>query len=258
MVPVFEYIPIFGDTSKAELAVVSISGISTKHDDTHTDRGRLYGSITGGGSYTLNIYSSVTRDSGSLVLSGTVGAVGQYFNLTAQNTSGMTARALIKSYTADDAGLIFIPTFAVDIDVMISASACATMPGYDATYGLAYFHAMAMREILTTSLPGVLPNLFGGKGLASFVPTSSGIELPDLTRLANIDQLRVAQSDLVKGLSARDQEHTAEFAAMMKAAFARFDATMKNIGMINKAEDIAEKGEEAEASGVSVAPWSRV
>lgn len=255
--PVFEYVLILGgDRAKAHLKVAFLAGISTAHDSADTDNGRLYASVTRpGGVYTLDVYSSRTRSGPSRVLTGTAPALREYFDLEAANDSGMSGRAWLEDYAADDNGVILVPTFATDRDVYAGAEAAAAMPGYDDGYGLAYFHAMAVRDILTSELPRQVPNLFGGDGLAEFVPQGpEGPELPDLRDLgANVDQLRVAQATLVKALSAEQAEHVEQFAAMAKAARGRFDAAMKQLGEANTKAAAAREAEAKAAAAAEAA-----
>lgn len=243
--PSYEYVPILGATG-ATLRVVSIDGISTKHGDTKTDRGRLYAKVTKPGSYQLDVYSRFTRQAGELVMTGTVATLATYFDLAAANTSGMTGQAIVDSYSADDSGIVLLPTFAVDHDVLIGTTDIAAMPGYDATYGLGYFHAQAMRQILAADLPRATPHLFGGVGLAAFVPTAVAASMPLLSTIANADQLRVAQASLVKALSAEQAEHLVEWRDIAAAARSRYEGAINNLAEANLKDE--DEGDETDAN----------
>jgi hypothetical protein len=248
-VPAFEYVPILPATSAVQVAM--LSGLSTRHGSTFSDRGRLYGTLSG---LTLTLYSSPAKS--TPVLTGTASAAGSYFDLSPASGSGMTGRAILTA-SGTETNLVVVPTFAVDEDVMLSATAAAKLPGYDSTYGLAHLHAQAMRQIVASSLPAAMPWLFGGSGAGAFVPHLTGIRLPDLSRLANIDQLRRAQAELTKGLSARESEHVAEFAAIMEQCLQRFDDLMKAAAAANPQEQTAAQAGQAQTAGISVGSWSR-
>lgn len=249
----FEYVPVIQDTSAAKLKVVSISGLSTKHGDAHHTRGRLYGQVTAG--YKLDVYADPAR--ASKVLSGTGSAYGEYFDLTAENGSGLSGRAIIESFSST-ATPILIPTFAIDADVIVAQSACAQLPGYDESDGLAAFHAAAMREILTAGLPAILPALFGGNGLAAFTPDAVGIELPDLRLLANPDMLRVAQGHLAKALSAREAETAVEWQKIAEVEYQRYAQAMDRLAALNLDEKEAAADEAPrQTGGAASGSWLR-
>jgi hypothetical protein len=171
----------------------------------------------------------------------------------------MAGQAILRSHTADYRGLILVPTFATDVDVYTSPSASASLPGYDAEYGLAYLHAQAMREIMTTGLPGAVPALFGGDGLATFVPTDVDAELPDLRQIASVDNLRVAQVNLVKALGAEQAEGVEGWMKVAENARKRYDAVMERLAALNT-KDEEEAAEELESSGgdIGVTTFARI
>lgn len=252
--PVFEYVPVFGDPNKGTVRVASLAGVSTKHGAKHNDRGRLYGTLTKpAADYTLSLYSDLART--QKVAEGTVAALGTWFDLAAQNASGISGRAVVDAYGADDTTILVLPTFATDRDVLIDAASCSKMPGWEGAWGLSDLHAQAVREILTSAIPAKLPHLCGGSGLASFVPHLAGSTLPDLTKLANVDHLRLAQAALVKALSAEQREHLEEFAAIAAAARQRYEDLMDGLAAANKPEEDEAAGEES--GGLGVGTWTR-
>jgi hypothetical protein len=254
--PVFEYVPTLCDAAKATVRVLSIVGLSTKHDAVTSDRGRLYGAISGGN--TLNLYADALQGGSSLVLTGVAAAIGSIFPLTAANGSGMSGRAIIDAYSGDDASIVVLPTFATDPDVRREVHTAQQLPAYHAAWGLAYFHADAMRTILTSALPAELPHLYGKTGLSAFVPQASAATLPDLRLLANADQLRLAQANLTEALSCKQSIHIPSFRDMYNEAMARFDAGMAALKAANVQEQVAAVAEQAEdLSGISVSSFSR-
>lgn len=254
----FEYVAVLGDNAKAHVRVVSLDGISTKHGNAKTDRGRLYGRVTFAGLvYTLQLYSDVGRGADKLVAQGTTSELGAYFDLAQQLASGITGRAVLASYAQDYAGLVLVPTFAVDRDVAVDQPSAKALggPGYDdAAYGLAEYHAAAMRTLVCSDLPAQVPHLFGKIGTAAFVPTMDGVELPDLRTIAGVDHLRQAQGELVKAMAAEAQEHLEEFAAIGVAARGRYQRHLDNLKAANVVE--AEAVDVADSAGVSTSTFT--
>jgi hypothetical protein len=247
--PTFDYVPIFGGAT-AKLGSLIVQGVSTKHGDTKTDRGRLYVKLVKvDPTYTLTLHSAASRSDGSKVASGTVAALSTFFDLAVQNSSGISGQASIASYESDDSTMVAVPTFAMDPDVFVQAAYVANMPGYDTTYGLGYFHARAMRQLLTTDLPRAVKFLYpGGVGLAAFVPTDPAVTLPDLTQLA--------QAQLAKAMSAEESGHMEEWATMATAARERFDEIMAALADANTKDEEA-GDQDATNQSVSVGTWER-
>ncbi|HLL88758.1 MAG TPA: hypothetical protein VK324_05605 [Tepidisphaeraceae bacterium] len=258
-VPQFNYVPVLADSEKVRLSVVTLAGVSTKHGSTDTDRGRLYGTAAAqpGGAVRLSLFAKVSKPADALVLKGE-GAVGEYFDLVEQNGSGMEGQARIDAHAADDAGIVVVVTFASDRDVVLAAAEAAAMPGFDDAYGLAELHATAVQTIMTEALPAAVPHLFGGRGMSAFVPHAADAAFPDLRKLANADQLRVAQGNLVKALSFEQREHLEEFAAIAAAARVRFDEAMGRLQAGNKpADDAAATQLPTATAGVSFGSFTR-
>lgn len=250
MTPTFEYVSVFSNASAGALSVTAVSGLSTRHDATTSDRGRLYGVMNlSAGVYGLTLYSDRVRT--AAVLAGTTSGLGTEFALAGANGSGLSGYARIDSYVADDNTVVAIPTFAVDADVLVNSSACARLPGFDPRFGMAYFHAQAVRQMLSADLPAYLPNLYASKsGISGYVPGFGVVPMPDLTGLANVDHLRMAQSALVKYRSAVEAEHTAEYADMAKLEMERYIKLLEAMRTLSILETEA-ADEEAATESVS-------
>jgi hypothetical protein len=230
----FDVIPIIQDGTGVRIAAVTLAGVSTAHDATDTDNGRMYGVITPEEpGYRLDVYSSIDQTPGSMLASGAVDTVDKGFVLQSAGESGVTGRARLTGSGAQIAPAILLVSFALDVDVMKSAEQLATMPGYDPVYGLAAFHASAMRQMMLSDLPSAVPGLFAGLKQSPFVPLR-GTEYPDLTKLESPDALREAQAALVKAMSAEELEHTAEFADMASAARERYTSLIATIRESNQ------------------------
>jgi hypothetical protein len=238
--PKFDVVPIIQDRSGVFIGFATIAGLSTKHDSTDTDNGRIYFNVLqAGGEYVVTLFNDPTYLVGSEIASGS-GTIGNLFQLAEENASGVTARIRLDGAGASANGII-IPTFALDVDVFKNQNDAAAMPGYDPDYGLAMFHAAAMRRIMTSDLPSALPDLYRNSGLSAFVPLGSAVTLPDLSTIESPEALRDAQANLVKSLSAQESEHLEAFAEMADAARARFVTALAAFKAANapKAEEKA-------------------
>lgn len=255
-IPVFDVVPIIQNRNGIRIGIVTVAGVSTKHDSAHTDNGRMYADTVnaGGGAWRLDLFSDFARSPGSLIARGTAPAVGQYFALDEQNGSGVTGRARLDGSGNATYPAVVIPTFAVDADVYKNPDHAAAMPGYDETYGLALFHAAAMRQILTSDLPSVSPDLYRGSTISAFVPMDVAAELPDLQRVQSSESLRAAQADLVKALSTQESEHLQEWEDVAALARERYAAALRTFAAANapKAAEV-----KAAATGISFGTFIR-
>jgi hypothetical protein len=254
--PIFDVVPIIQSRDGIRIGVVTVAGVSTAHNSSHTDNGKMYADIVavGGGSYRLDLWSDYARGGGSLVARGTAPAVGQYFAIAEQNASGITGRARLDGEGAPVASPIVVVSFAVDADLFKEQNDAASLPGYDTTFGLAAFHAAAMRRLLTSDLPSAVPELFRGKKLAAFTPLALGTEFPDLSQIQNPESLRDAQANLVKSLSAQEAEHLEEFRELAELARERFAAA---IGAFRSANAPAVEAVATANNAISFGTWRR-
>jgi hypothetical protein len=238
----FTAIPIIQDRAGVRLSYATVAGVSTKHGANSTDSGKLYGTIVddGAGAYHLDLFADFAKSAPSKRLTSAPAALGTYFDLTEVNASGMTGRARIDGAGALASPLLIL-SFATDLDVFKDQARAATMPSYDPTYGLAAFHADAMRRILLNDLPAAIPELFRTLKISAFVPASAGAELPDLTKLESAESLRSAQGDLVRALAAAEANYVEEFAEIERMARAAYAEDMRSIAAANapESEDVA-------------------
>jgi hypothetical protein len=224
-----------------------------KHGSTQNDRGWLYGRVSAGP--TLDLFADTARTVDRRVATGGA-AVGTPFALASVNASGLTGLATIDLDTPAD--FLVVPSFAADIDVAVNPLFVQQLPGFDSTYGLSYLHAEAHRDLLTLHLPGVIPHLFGGLGMANFVPADPGsVLLPDLKRMASIDQLRAIQARLVKHKSATQAEHLAEFAKIRDDTWTWLERALLALGAANTLDEQIGIVAEVDNSSYSVGEWQR-
>jgi hypothetical protein len=233
--PPFEYVAAFG-RGREQIRGLSLVGINTKHGAENTQRGRLWARVEAvpAGGFAFSVYNAGTFDPSALVATVTGADRQGWLDFTGGGLSG----SVYLDYSAD-ASLLIVPTFAVDRDVFLDPAAAAGMPGYDPANGLTAFHAEAVRQLMTIHLPARLPNLFGGSGLSAFAPGDPAAPpptIPDLSKIANVDQLRSIQATLVKALAAEQSNHLREFAEMATAAYARADALLGELDLANTAD----------------------
>lgn len=233
--PSFRFIPLLGDPSKALLRLVRIDGLSTVHNDAHSDAGTLYVSITGTPTV-VTCYADMDRT--AAVLQGTAPAPGQAFALSQLNGSGLSGSAVLESYAAPDLDAVALVSLAGDADVALDLTDAQAMKGYDGTYGLAFLHAQAQRDVLCTHLPARVPHLYPGKvGINGYTPGQlSSRDIPDLRRIAGWGQLREAQAAYVKARSFQQAEHLEEAREVASEASKRFMALMDDIAKANVIE----------------------
>lgn len=266
----FEYIPVIQDTSKMRIQVASCAGFSTRQAGASTGGGRLYGTLefeVGFHTATASFYRDTARSDLLVATVVPVADVGAWITTDA-TADGEIIRFRIKEFNGATAEavdaiaairFIAIVSFAVDADVASADASLALFPGYDAEDGLAHYHALAMREILTVDLPARVPNLFGGLGLATFLSAEpEEVELPDLRTLVNADALRMAQAALTKAMSAEENEHQQEWRDIAEMARARYAAVMDSIEAANapKESDAADTRPD-ESVGTSFGRFNR-
>lgn len=261
MAPSFRYIPVLGNAANADMRVTRLDGLSTRHGDPDSDRGTLYGSITGAaaGPWTVSLFADIDR--AITVLTGSVATLGTRFNLARPGgkTTGPTlAVVTLKSYSAADTDIVVLPTFAVDEDVLLHCDAAAKLGGWDRAYGLAFLHVQAMREVLGSILPATVPHLYHGRvGLSNFVPSQSGPDLPDLRKLANAGQLREICACLVKAKGSEQFEHLEEYAAVAKAARERLSVLVEEVLAANVKEAEAKEEEQSDVGSFEFGTMTR-
>jgi len=262
-IPVFDFIPIIQESGKVRLRVVVLSGVSTRHESPSTRDGKIFARITPNwpvqDQFTFEGFTDPARLPADRVLYGVALNAGEQFELVEDNSSGMSGKAIIDDGTREVVNPILIVSFATDEDVFGSYRFAQGMPGYDSSYGLAAYHARAMRQILTSILPEAVPQFYAGKTLSAFEPLASADELPELGLIRNPAALEKLQADLVKQLSAEEAENTEEFADMADKARQRVAAGLKSIALANPLPEDLPPENQPPGAGVVVqfGSWKR-
>lgn len=226
--PTLDIVPVITDRNGSHVAAVVIYGLSTK-GDSKSESGKLFVDMISGGGYTVEVFADYART--IKIMTGNTMNLDVYFPLTAFGGSGVTGKMML-SGSGEPKSAILIPTFNLDADVFHNVNYAPKFPGYDAMYGLAHYHAAAMRRMMISDLPASLPNLYRGKKISAFVPLSGG-ELPDLSDIAAPDSLRDAHALLVKHLAAREASHVEEFREIATDALDEYTMALKQFSAAN-------------------------
>lgn len=166
----------------------------------------------------VSIHNAFPISDDNKVCGNDAAAIGVMSDLLEANDSGITGNIIVRSLSGA-ADVVLIVSFATDEDVLSDRVALSAYPGFDDAFGLTAIHAQVMRELMTSTLPSILPNLFGGALINSFVPMAlSDSTLPDLSTIVNPDALRQAQARLVEFHSAAQKKYVEEWAAIATAA----------------------------------------
>lgn len=255
----FEYIPVISKESELIIRFAAIRNLSTVGAGSgagtgSTDRGRMFGKVDlSGDTLTISLYKDVARSVEICKATATADDIGEWVEMGtgAQGTHDESARVMVVSLPGDgdrSANFICFPSFADDADVYPDPNSVAALPGYDTgaeggsepdlARGLAIYHAKAVKQILTTSLPSAIPHLFGGGALSALVPMDeSEISFPDIREIANVDSLREAQAQLVLAMAAGANRHLREYADIADAARERFNELIEEIRAANEPDD---------------------
>jgi hypothetical protein len=177
-----------------------LSGIRTRQGAENTDGGVLWLDMSRtGDTVTADLYKDSARDASDKVATGSadvsgIDGGGQYaakLNLTEANSSGVSGSFRIHRYLADGVCPVQV-ALCVDEDLDALWDGIESLGGYDATCGCAEFIRLATEDVLA-KVSAMLQDQLGGYGAAEawFITDASRIH-PDLRRVANPAQLRVA------------------------------------------------------------------
>lgn len=178
-----------------------LSGVKTLEGGQNTDDGVVWLKTTSDGDdVTCALYKDDGLASGNQVASATAVDVSGCDNtgenavevtFTAANSSGLSGSMWIHSYEGDDSCPVQV-ALCTDEDLDSLWDAIGDLPGYDETHGLAEFIRVAGDDVL-----GKVARIFeaqvGGYGTAeAWYITDASRAYPDLRKIANPGQLRIA------------------------------------------------------------------
>ena len=177
-----------------------LAGIATKEGAENTDSGVLWLKTTkSGNTVTADIYKDDGCASANKVASGTVsiaggngtGANAAECSVTESESSGISGSFWVHQYTGDDTCGVQV-ALCVDEDLDALFDGIEGLTGYDSTNGCAEFIRIAGEEVLS-AVSRIFRDALGGYGSpeAWFI-TDASRSYPDLRRIANPAQLRIA------------------------------------------------------------------
>jgi len=197
-----------------------LSGIKTSKGAGNTDMGTLWVEISrSGDTVTANLYKSDQCESSDRVATGTAdvsaidgsGENAAEVELSEVNSSGIAGSFWIHRHENDGACPVQV-ALCVDEDLDSLWDGIESLPGYDATHGCAEFIRLAGEEVLA-KVEAMFRNQLGGCGSAeAWFITDASRSLPDLRRIANPGQLRIACAhralEIATGRSHMMADHT--------------------------------------------------
>jgi hypothetical protein len=192
----------YEDRAKYHTSRWRLAGVKTKEAAENTDSGVLWLKCTkSGDTVTATLYKDDGVAAGNAVATGTAdvsGCNGTGENavecvLTASNTSGLSGSFWFHTYSTDATAPVQV-ALCVDEDMDALWDDIENLPGYDSTYGMAEYIRVAGEDVLGR-VAKMFSDEMGGHGSpeAWFI-TDAQRSYPDLRRIANPDQLRLATS----------------------------------------------------------------
>lgn len=239
MIPEFRFIPVMvSGAGNAVIGAIRLRGVSTKHGATNTDAGKMFGAVSRSGeNVVLSLWNKYRRMDTDLMASGTMIDLHSPFELVQANESGISGDAIVSEFSADSK-FAAIVSFATDQDIQSSQSAMENYPGYDATYGAAIHLASAMEQIITSSLPSMIPGLFDSQVVRPFEAITGGAQIPNISLIQNPGALRRATANLAKSMAWEEAAHLDEAQEIIKSSRMLFDMSMKEIMEANAPKEL--------------------
>jgi len=177
-----------------------LAGIKTKEGGENTDGGVLWLEMhRAGDTVTADLYKSPARGASDKVATGSAdvsgidgtGAAAAELELSEANSSGMSGSFRIHQYRADGVCPVQV-ALCVDEDLDALWDGTASLGGYDSTFGCAEFIRLAGEDVLA-KVNAMFRDQLGGHGAAeAFFIADASRSYPDLRRIANPAQLRIA------------------------------------------------------------------
>jgi len=175
-----------------------LAGLRTKAGGENTDGGLLWLQVVRDvDTVTAELYKDRGLAQADKVAEGAadvsgLGAGGDLVELTlsAANSSGLTGTTTLPEYLADAVCPVQV-ALCVDADLDTLWDGIEALPGYDAVAGCAEFIRLATEDVLAR-VSSVFRDRLGGKADQAWFRVDGARELPDLRRIANPAQLRLA------------------------------------------------------------------
>ena len=175
-----------------------LGGLRTKAGGENSDGGLLWlRTVRDGDTVTASLYKDAGLALADKVAEGTAdvssldgsAAGAAELSISAVNDSGLAGSFMLHSYLADDLCPVQA-AMCVDADLDTLWDGISSLPGYDATAGCAEFIRLAGEDVLA-KVSVMFRDRLGGQAQAWFLADAAR-DLPDLRRIANPAQLRLA------------------------------------------------------------------
>jgi hypothetical protein len=175
-----------------------LAGLRTRAGGENTDGGLLWlQTARAGDTATAELYKDRGLASADKVAEGSadvsdLDAGGEPVELTLSeaNGSGLSGSLMLHEHLADDVCPLQV-ALCVDADLDTLWDGIEALPGYDATAGCAEFIRLASEDVLAR-VSAVFRDRLGGRAARAWFLADGARELPDLRRIANPAQLRLA------------------------------------------------------------------
>jgi len=177
-----------------------LSGIATKQGAENTDAGLLWLQMSrAGDTVTADLFSDDGLAAQDKVATGTAdgsacdgtGANAVELSLSEANSSGISGSLYIHAYYQDGEAPLQV-ALCVDEDLNALFDGIEDLPGYDATAGMAEYIRIAGDDVLA-KVARMFADELGGYGAAeAWFLSDADRRVPDLRRIANPGQLRLA------------------------------------------------------------------
>jgi hypothetical protein len=177
-----------------------LGGISTKQGAENSDGGVLWLAMSrAGDTVTAELYKDAARGSGDKVATGSADVSGidgtglsaAEATLSEANSSGISGSLRIHQYTDDGACPVQV-ALCVDEDLNVLWDGIETLAGYDSTNGCAEYVRLAGDDVLARVTAMFRDRLGGHAAPEAWFITDVSRIFPDLRRIANPAQLRLA------------------------------------------------------------------
>ncbi len=176
-----------------------LSGLRTRTGAENTDGGVLWlETARDGDTVTASLYKDAGRGAADKVAEGAAdvsAADGSATSavevvLAAVNDSGLSGSLMLHQHLADDVCPVQA-ALCVDADLDTLWDGIEALPGYDATAGCSEFIRLAGEDVLA-KVSAMFRDRFGGRAAQAWFLADADRDLPDLRRIANPAQLRLA------------------------------------------------------------------
>jgi hypothetical protein len=232
----FDQIIAYDDRDAIHTSRWKLTGVSTKSDGP-TDSGWLWFSTTAvGDTVTVTVYSDAACTSAIATGSGDVSDVDTaavQITLAEANSSGVTGELWIEDYTTTTTAAPMKVALCVDADLATYYENVASLPSYNATYGMAEFIAEATRGIMLWA-DQVFPDEIGGYG-GTEDRRLAGLNrnYPDRRRFVVPDQFREAAIHKTLEIAFHRSHERADETMFSELADYHRDQRMEKMGAIN-------------------------